>query len=108
MDVFKTEGDFSEIKNLGTSVNSGSDDFAFVIKEADDQGWFASNRRGTDNLYNFSREDYTPPVVEIDDRETNLETGRQQLRGVGNIYFDFDKSTIKKSLKLLLIKWLIS
>ena len=96
LDVFKTEGDFSEVKNLGTSVNSGSDDFAFVIKDSDNEGWFASNRRGTDNLYNFTREDYTPPVVEIDDRETNLETGRQQLRGVGNIYFDFDKATIKK------------
>ncbi|CAM4273168.1 OmpA family protein [Gillisia limnaea] len=104
MDVFKTEGDFSEITNLGTSVNSGSDDFAFVIKEGDDEGWFASNRRGTDNLYNFTRKDYTPPVVEIDDRETNLETGRQQLRGVGNIYFDFDKSTIKKESEVTLDK----
>lgn len=104
LDVFKTEGDFSEIKNLGTSVNSGSDDFAFVIKEGDNEGWFASNRRGTDNLYNFVREDYTPPVVEIDDRETNLETGRQQLRGVGNIYFDFDKSTIKKESEVTLDK----
>ncbi|MFN4761617.1 OmpA family protein [Gillisia sp. Q332] len=104
MDVFKTEGNFSEIKNLGTSVNSGSDDFAFVIKEDNDEGWFASNRRGTDNLYNFTRKDYTPPVVEIDDRETNLETGRQQLRGVGNIYFDFDKSTIKKESEVTLDK----
>ncbi len=104
MDVFKTEGNFSEIKNLGTSVNSGSDDFAFVIKEGDNEGWFASNRRGTDNLYNFTRKEYTPPVVEIDDRETNLETGRQQLRGVGNIYFDFDKSTIKKESEVTLDK----
>ncbi|MFO7719337.1 MAG: OmpA family protein [Gillisia sp.] len=104
MDVFKTEGDFSVIENLGASVNSGSDDFAFVIKEGDNEGWFASNRRGTDNLYNFTRKDYTPPVVEIDDRETNLETGRQQLRGVGNIYFDFDKSTIKKESEVTLDK----
>lgn len=96
LDIYSSEGTFSESKNLGTSINSNMDDFAFVIREGQQEGWFASNRRGTDNLYSFSREDYTPPVVEIDERETNPETGRQQLRDVGNIYFDFDKSTIKE------------
>ncbi len=96
LDIYSTKGDFTEVRNLGTSINSGNDDFAFVIREGQDEGWFASNRRGTDNLYSFTREEYTPPVVELDDRETNPETGRQQLRDVGNIYFDFDKATIKK------------
>jgi peptidoglycan-associated lipoprotein len=104
LDIFKAEGDFSEVKNLGASVNSGHDDFAFITKEDQNTGWFASNRRGTDNLYNFSREDYTPPVVEIDERETNTETGRQQLKDVGNIYFDFDKATIKKESEVTLDK----
>ena len=96
LDIYKTEGDFTEVKNLGTSANSPFDDFSFVIREGqtEEDGWFASNRRGTDNLYAFTREDYTPPVVEIEDRETNPETGRQQLRDVGNIYFAFDKSNI--------------
>ena len=104
LDIYRAEGNFSEAKNLGTSINSNRDDFAFVIREGQDEGWFASNRRGTDNLYNFSREDYTPPVVELDDRETNPETGRQQLRDVGNIYFDFDKATIKEESKPTLNK----
>ncbi len=104
LDIYSAEGDFSEARNLGTSINSNRDDFAFVIREGDEEGWFASNRRGTDNLYSFSREDYTPPVVEIDERETNPETGRQQLRDVGNIYFDFDKSTIKEESKPTLDK----
>jgi len=104
LDIYSTEGDFSEVNNLGTSINSANDDFAFVIREGQDEGWFASNRRGTDNLYSFTREDYTPPVVEIDERETNPETGRQQLRDVGNIYFDFDKSTIKEESKPTLNK----
>lgn len=104
LDLYKTEGDFSEVKNLGSTINSGSDDFAYIIRENQNEGWFASNRRGTDNLYNFSREDYTPPVVEIDDRETNIETGRQQLRDVGNIYFDFDKATIKPESEVTLDK----
>ena len=104
LDIYKSEGDFSETKNLGATINSGFDDFAYVVKEGEDTGWFASNRRGTDNLYNFLREDYTPPVVEIDERETNSETGRQQLKDVGNIYFDFDKATIKKESEVTLDK----
>ena len=104
LDIYKSEGDFSETKNLGATINSGFDDFAYVVKEGEDTGWFASNRRGTDNLYNFLREDYTPPVVEIDERETNTETGRQQLKDVGNIYFDFDKATIKKESEVTLDK----
>lgn len=104
LDVFRSEGDFSEVQNLGATVNSNRDDFAFVIKEGDEEGYFASNRRGTDNLYLFNREDYEPPVVDYDDREINTETGRQQLRGVGNIYFDFDKATIKDESKPTLDK----
>lgn len=104
LDIYKSEGDFSEVKNLGTSVNSGNDDFAFVIREGDEEGWFASNRRGTDNLYNFTREEYTPPVVEIEERETNPETGRQQLKDIGNIYFQFDKSTILPEAEVTLNK----
>ncbi len=104
MDIYKAEGDFSEVKNLGATINSGFDDFAYIIRENQNEGWFASNRRGTDNLYNFSREEYTPPVVEIDDRETNIETGRQQLKDVGNIYFDFDKATIKPESEVTLDK----
>lgn len=96
LDIFRSEEDFSEVQNLGATVNSSHDDFAFVIREGQEEGYFASNRRGTDNLYTFTREDYEPPVVDFDDRETNPETGRQQLRDVGNIYFDFDKATIKE------------
>lgn len=95
LDIYRSEGDFSEAQNLGASINSSSDDFAFAKKAGEEKGYIASNRRGTDNLYAFTRKDYEPPVVEFDDRETNTETGRQQLRDVGNIYFDFDKATIK-------------
>jgi len=104
LDIYRSEGNFSEAQNLGNTVNSGHDDFAFVINEENQKGYFASNRRGSDNLYVFTREDYVPPVVEFDDRETNLETGRQQLRNVGNIYFAFDKSTIKEESKPTLDK----
>ena len=99
LDLYRSEGEngyFGDAENLGASVNSPFDDFAFVLNENSDEeeGFFASNRRGSDNLYTFTREDYEPPVVPMDVRETNPETGRQQLRDVGNIYFEFDESEI--------------
>ncbi|MCG9970120.1 OmpA family protein [Christiangramia crocea] len=93
LDIYRTEGDFSETENLGASINSGHDDFAFVIKEGDEEGFFASNRRGTDNLYQFVREENeiieAPTVTD--------ETSGQDIIPIdgSKIYFDFDKSTIK-------------
>ncbi len=94
LDIFRTEGDFSTSENLGRSINSGNDDFAFVIKENEEKGYFASNRRGTDNLYQFTREENiiveAPTVVD--------ETSGQDIIPIdgSKIYFDFDKATIKK------------
>lgn len=98
LDVFKSEqenGSFGEAQNLGNSLNSEFDDFAFVLKKGQETGYVASNRRGSDNLYAFTREDYTPPVLPKEISEINPDTGRRQIAGVGNIYFDFDKATIK-------------
>ncbi|MGB7785711.1 MAG: OmpA family protein [Salinimicrobium sp.] len=98
LDIFKAEaqgGSFSEAQNLGNTLNSEFDDFAFVMKEGEEKGYLASNRRGSDNLYAFSREEYKKPVLPKEEMEINPETGRRQIAGVGNIYFDFDKATIK-------------
>ncbi|MFD2518157.1 OmpA family protein [Salinimicrobium flavum] len=98
LDVFKSDqenGSFGKAQNLGNTLNSEFDDFAFVMREGDESGYLASNRRGSDNLYAFTREDYTPPVLPPEESEINPDTGRRQIAGVGNIYFDFDKATIK-------------
>lgn len=100
MDIFRTEGDFSEVENLGGSINGGHDDFAFVIKEGEETGFFASNRRGTDNLYQFTREENeiieAPTVTD--------ETSGQDIIPIdgSKIYFDFDKATIKPESKPVL------
>lgn len=108
LDIYRAEmeddGTFAEAQNLGNSLNSGFDDFAFVIKPNEDKGYLASNRRGSDNLYVFNREDYVPPVVPIEVRETNPETGAQQLRDIGNIYFPFDKAVITPEAEVVLDK----
>lgn len=98
LDVFKSEqenGSFGMAQNLGNTLNSEFDDFAYVLKEGEEKGYLASNRRGSDNLYSFAREEYTPPVLPKEVSEINPDTGRRQIAGVGNIYFDFDKATIK-------------
>ena len=98
LDVFKSEqenGTFGEAQNLGNSLNSEFDDFAFVMKEGEERGYLASNRRGSDNLYAFSRQEYEKPVLPKEEMEINPETGRRQIANVDNIYFDFDKATIK-------------
>ncbi len=53
LDVFitqlKEDGTHGKIKNVGTPVNSNSDDFAFIMDTATKNGFFSSNRK-EDNL----------------------------------------------------------
>lgn len=41
--------------NLGETINTGKDDFSYVLKEADSLGYFSSNRDGGDDLFSFVR-----------------------------------------------------
>lgn len=58
LDVFvaKKEEAYSIIHNLGTSINTPSDDFSLIFDEADRTGYFSSNREngiGDDDIYEF-------------------------------------------------------
>jgi peptidoglycan-associated lipoprotein len=61
LDIFMSlklsETEFDKPLNLGSTINSEMDDFNFILDEANDKGYFASNRTGDDNLYTFIRED---------------------------------------------------
>lgn len=46
-------------KNMGTDINSSSDDFGFIMDESAKSGYFSSNRRGNDDIYQFTRMAYT-------------------------------------------------
>jgi outer membrane protein OmpA-like peptidoglycan-associated protein/tetratricopeptide (TPR) repeat protein len=46
-EFFKQEG----VKNLGNTINSKSDDFAFSFSENTKLGFLSSNREGNDNIY---------------------------------------------------------
>lgn len=46
----------SKSKNLGSSINTKNDDFAFIINKQENKGYFSSNREGgtgDDDIYSF-------------------------------------------------------
>ena len=58
LDLFSSSarGDrFLDALNLGESINSEKDDFAFVVIDSLDTGFVSSNRNGVDNIYAFER-----------------------------------------------------
>ena len=58
LDVFRSEmvnNTFSKPVNLGVTVNSGYDDFGFIVNEQTETGFLSSNRDGSDALYNYKR-----------------------------------------------------
>lgn len=58
LDIFMARsynGTYGKPLNLGETINSSADDFAFVVKEETNTGYLSSNRRGGDNLYSFVR-----------------------------------------------------
>ena len=46
---------YLEALNLGESVNTQNDDFAFVVVDSLNTGYISSNREGGDNIYTFKR-----------------------------------------------------
>ena len=60
LDVFRSNSvndSFDKPVNLGGSINSNLDDFAYVIREKNNKGYVSSNRTGFDKLYGFAREE---------------------------------------------------
>lgn len=58
LDIFMSksyDGQFSKPLNLGKSINSSLDDFAYALDEKTNSGYFSSNRKNSDNLYSFKR-----------------------------------------------------
>ncbi len=61
LDVFESElgrDGFGTPNNLGNPLNSNRDDFAYIVNEATQRGYFSSNReggKGDDDIYSFQR-----------------------------------------------------
>jgi outer membrane protein OmpA-like peptidoglycan-associated protein len=60
LDIFSSkeyDGVFAKPVNLGETLNSGMDDFGYIIDDKTNKGYLASNRKGSDNLYSFIKEE---------------------------------------------------
>ena len=62
LDIFKaeieSENGFGMAKNMGMPINSNMDDFAFIVNNSENTGYFSSNRidgKGDDDLYAFNK-----------------------------------------------------
>ncbi len=61
LDVFASQivnNKFTQVRNIGKSLNSNKDDFCFTINENNNTGFFASNRDGgigSDDIYRFKK-----------------------------------------------------
>ena len=65
LDVFESKiknGEYGEPNNLGKPLNSNRDDFAYIVDESTQRGYFSSNReggKGDDDIYSFRRMEET-------------------------------------------------
>jgi peptidoglycan-associated lipoprotein len=50
-------GEFDNPINLGSSINSPRDDYAFIIDEVTNESYFSSNRDGLDQIYSGKRKE---------------------------------------------------
>lgn len=60
LDIFMSkmyDGVYSKPLNLGETINTGMDDFSYVLKEEDNTGYLSSNRDVGDHLYAFKRKE---------------------------------------------------
>lgn len=75
LDLFMSknyDGVYAKSINLGETINSGYDDFGYILKDKEHKGYFSSNRRGSDNLYSFIRvENERQFTVEGDVKDKN-------------------------------------
>jgi len=58
LDIFSSkfeDNSYLEALNIGETINSETDDFAFVVVDSLNTGYISSNREGSDNIYTFKR-----------------------------------------------------
>lgn len=75
LDIFMSKSyndQYAKPINLGETINTGLDDFGYVLDEAKNTGYLSSNRDGADNLYSFTRtENERRFIVNGDVRDKN-------------------------------------
>jgi peptidoglycan-associated lipoprotein len=95
LDIFMSEqinGEFQKPLNLGATINTNSDDFAYVVDSNRNRGYISSNRKDSDNLYSFQRiENQENYSLEGDIKDKNT---KRLLSGTTVILFDEKGKTV--------------
>ncbi|MCX7547651.1 OmpA family protein [Xanthomarina sp. F1114] len=66
LDIFMCEYNnekWSSPLNLGSTINSSLDDFAFIVNSNDNTGFLSSNKEGMDKLYYFKRAENSRKLI---------------------------------------------
>ena len=92
LDVFRSNmvnDAFDTPVNLGNSINSNLDDFAYVVREKNNNGYVSSNRTGYDRLFGFAREQNPLTMYQVEGIVQDLNS--KALLG-GSLVTLFDES----------------
>ncbi|HEY8400066.1 MAG TPA: hypothetical protein VIK89_02320, partial [Cytophagaceae bacterium] len=80
---------YGKPQNLGYPINTSSDDFSLALNEEGSSGIFASNRKGTTDLYEFSKIRVTLQVQAIDRKS------KSALRGTKLVLIDSEGDQVE-------------
>lgn len=100
LDVFRSNmvnGGFDKPVNLGSSINSNLDDFAYVVREKDNQGFVSSNRTGYDRLFGFAREENPLTKYQVEGVVQDLNS-KELLSGSLVTLFDESDTVIQDTI----------
>jgi len=100
LDVFRSNmvnASFDKPVNLGSSVNSNLDDFAYVVREKDNKGYVSSNRSGYDRLFGFAREENPLTKYQVEGIVQDLNS-KAILRGALVTLFDESDTVIQDTI----------
>ncbi len=100
LDVFRSNmvnGKFDTPVNLGSTINSSLDDFAYVVREKDNKGFVSSNRTGYDRLFGFSREQNPLTIYQVEGIVEDLNS-KELLSGSLVTLFDESGTVIQDTI----------
>jgi outer membrane protein OmpA-like peptidoglycan-associated protein len=100
LDVFRSNlvnDDFDKPVNLGSTINSSLDDFAYVVREKTNMGYVSSNRSGFDRLYGFAREQNPLTIYQVEGIVEDLNS-KELLPGSLVTLFDESDTVIQDTI----------
>jgi peptidoglycan-associated lipoprotein len=95
LDIFMSQqvnNEFEKPLNLGATINTNSDDFAYVVDLNKNRGYISSNRKDSDNLYTFQRiENEESFTLQGDIKDKNT---KRSLAGTTVVLYDENGKTV--------------